>query len=538
MELPRLKCAVVIFAMLFTAALTLPNNHAQWIQLGKPAANHELVLTFAIKQTNPGWLDERLRAVSYPGSPEYGNYMNFDEIAKYVHGRPESVQAVVDALAAVGVGSERIDFTLGLDFAVVTIPVKAAEILFSADFYEFHYTANQADIRIVKSADFSLPSRLVGHVDFVSGVREFSTPRPKPSRTPEGQPDNLKVTPKDISESYNTSGYVSKSLQNSQAIAGFLGQYFDESDLETFQKKYDLPVRPVDKIVGENKPSDPGDEALLDVQYISSTGRNVSTWFISISTTADHGQEDFLSWVVGQINTTNSPWVHSASYGDPEDSQLDLDYVARVEEEFKKFGVSGRTILFASGDSGVDCQGITDRVFRPSWPASSPYITSVGGTTSLKAVWSEGGGGFSTISAMPDYQKSVVEAYLKSGTAPASKYFNSSGRAYPDVSVFSTDYIIVDHGISIPVSGTSCAAPTFAGIISSLNDLRLLSGKTTLGFLNPLLYQTLQGKGFFDITEGANSGGFFCPGFDAIEGWDPASGWGSPNFGILKTMIV
>ena len=39
------------------------------------------------------------------------------------------------------------------------------------------------------------------------------------------------------------------------------------------------------------------------------------------------------------------------------------------------------------------------------------------------------------------------------------------------------------------VSGTSCASPTFAGVVSLLNDLRISAGKSTLGFLNPLVYQ-------------------------------------------------
>ena len=37
------------------------------------------------------------------------------------------------------------------------------------------------------------------------------------------------------------------------------------------------------------------------------------------------------------------------------------------------------------------------------------------------------------------------------------------------------------------VAGTSCAAPTFSGVISLLNDLRLTRGQSSLGFLNPLL---------------------------------------------------
>ena len=484
-------------------------------------------------QTNPGWLEQTLRAVSYPDSPEYGNYMNFNEIAEYVHGRPESVQALVDTLDEVGITSERIDFTLGRDFAVVRMPVEAAERLFAADFYVFQHQ-ELAGQRVLKSLDYTLPQSLVGHLDFISGISEF--PRPNLVCPKLTQSENsLGTNPQTIDKDYNISGYVSTSPQNSQAIAGFLKQYFSPSDLRQFQQTYDLPSDPIAKVVGENQPDDPGIEADLDVEYITATGRNVTTWFISISKLANKGQEDFLSWIVGQVNTTDSPWVHSLSYGDYENS-IPTDYQTRCDDEFKKFGISGRTILFASGDSGVACK---KSKFQPMWPACSPSITAVGGTVSLEQVWEEGGGGFSNTFGTPDYQKEAVQAFLNSGKAPPTKDFNSSGRAYPDVSAFSVNFEIIYAEGREEVGGTSCAAPTFAGIVSILNDVRMKNGKSTLGFLNPLLYQTLKGRGFFDITKGKNDGGaLFCKGFEAIQGWDPASGWGSPNFGLLKELVL
>ena len=86
---------------------------------------------------------------------------------------------------------------------------------------------------------------------------------------------------------------------------------------------------------------------------------------------------------------------------------------------------------------------------------------------------------------------------------PNSNDFNAKGRGYPDLSVYSVNYDIVILGIPWPVDGTSCAAPTTAGIISLLNDIRLNKGQSTLGFLNPLIYK-LSGQGFFDITQVLN----------------------------------
>ena len=530
-----MRCQAALFLLLLCGAFAeIHGLRGEWIRLEKASRDHEVKLTIAIKQTNVAWLRETLKAVSYPDSPRYGRYLNFDEIAERVHGRPESVRAVKETLRSAGIDENGIDFTLGRDFAVLEASVGKIESLFSAEFYLYRHRV-LTNYTTVKSENFSLPESLREHVDFVFGIKDFPQPPRVLARRSSSQSPGLGVTPQSIAKDYNTSEYVSTNQTNSQAVAGFLKQYFSPDDLEKFQKKYSLPVRPISKVVGENKPDDAGVEAELDVQYISATGRNVSTWFISISTYANHGQEDFLSWVVGQINTTDSPWVHSASYGDDENS-IDEAYLSRCDSEFMKFGVSGRTVLFAAGDSGVDCKGLQEK-FNPMWPASSPYVTTVGGTTSLKSVWSDGGGGFSNFFAIPEYQYDIVQAYLKSGEAPKTKHFNSSSRAYPDVSAFSTDFVIEYDGIPFPVSGTSCAAPTFAGLVASLNDVRLNRGQPTLGFLNPLLYQKLQGKGFFDVTEGANGGGLLCPGFKAIDGWDPASGWGNPNFGLLADLV-
>lgn len=58
--------------------------------------------------------------------------------------------------------------------------------------------------------------------------------------------------------------------------------------------------------------------------------------------------------------------------------------------------------------------------------------------------------------------------------------------------------------MDLPVDGTSCASPAFAGLISLINDKLLNAGKTQLGFLNPLLYQMASAmpSAFHDITSG------------------------------------
>lgn len=76
----------------------------------------------------------------------------------------------------------------------------------------------------------------------------------------------------------------------------------------------------------------------------------------------------------------------------------------------------------------------------------------------------------------------------------------------------------------------------FAAVVSLLNDARIAAKLPPLGFLNPWLYS--QGlKGLNDIIGGSNPG---CgtTGFQAIQGWDPVTGLGTPNFGLLKDLVL
>ncbi len=63
-------------------------------------------------------------------------------------------------------------------------------------------------------------------------------------------------------------------------------------------------------------------------------------------------------------------------------------------------------------------------------------------------------------------------------------------------------------------------------MITLLNDARIAAGKSSLGFLNPFLYQTLAAHpdAFIDITTGDNESGCCLHGFSADVGWDPVTG--------------
>ena len=75
------------------------------------------------------------------------------------------------------------------------------------------------------------------------------------------------------------------------------------------------------------------------------------------------------------------PLSMSVSYGDNEPG-VDFDYATRVNTEFQKAGARGMSIMFSSGDGGVSGgQSQPCDKFVATFPAGSPWVTAVGGTT-------------------------------------------------------------------------------------------------------------------------------------------------------------
>lgn len=178
----------------------------------------------------------------------------------------------------------------------------------------------------------------------------------------------------------------------------------------------------------------------------------------------------------------------------------------------------------------------------PSWPASSPWVTSVGATRFIdqKIGHSEmasdsfgSGGGFSTMFDAFKDQVDAVNHYLQvAPNLPPTGTFPAGGRATPDVSALGEGYQVISDGFVESVDGTSASAPAFAAMVSLLNDARLQAGRKQMGYLNPFLYQNADA--FMDVTVGTNAlgrgNGPTEWGFNCTKGWDPATGLGTPIF--------
>eukprot|EP01059_Diplonema_ambulator_P005543 TRINITY_DN1529_c0_g1_i1.p1 TRINITY_DN1529_c0_g1~~TRINITY_DN1529_c0_g1_i1.p1 ORF type:complete len:564 (+),score=183.96 TRINITY_DN1529_c0_g1_i1:53-1693(+) len=242
--------------------------------------------------------------------------------------------------------------------------------------------------------------------------------------------------------------------------------------------------------------------------------------------------------------------------------------IQQANVEFMKLGLRGVTVLAAAGDGGMhfsfqpfspltamgrDLNEVACANTMPTFPASSPYVTAVGGTSweggskTDPVYWNGGGSSFSWEFPMPTYQQSAVNAYLQAHSSdpefPPPGSFNATLRAYPDVSALASGNAMVMQGNLIAAAGTSAATPTFAGVITLLNAERIKNGKGFLGFWNPALYQQAaahQTEIFSDVTKGnSKCNSLTCAtcnnGFPATTGFDLATGWGAPKWaGLVK----
>ncbi|CAK4847378.1 unnamed protein product [Aphanomyces euteiches] len=241
-----------------------------------------------------------------------------------------------------------------------------------------------------------------------------------------------------------------------------------------------------------------------------------------------------------------------------------------VDYEFKKAGLRGTTIVASSGDNGVVgspllsyCGSPVCSVYQPQYPASSPFVLSVGATTlSNEALSVRNGGaittgaGFSNYvnrSRVFDFQSSFVNPLIQA--MPSAAPFNAFGRAYPDgnlaqrrrgmvsdiavrvvVAIGTGVGVVVQGGVEL-TDGTSVSAPVVASIVAHLNKWRLDHGKPPLGYVVPYLYQlyAVCPSIFGDITQGSNACGSTsqrccASGFTAAKGYDILTGLGTIKY--------
>jgi kumamolisin len=328
----------------------------------------------------------------------------------------------------------------------------------------------------------------------------------------------------------------------------FGGGYFAD-DLKQFCTLAKIPIPPnVTVISTDGTPTDNTDgaeaEVMLDIEVVAGLcpKANIVVYF------AQFTEQGWITAVDAAVHDqNNNPGVVSVSWGYAEDNLIWTGQaMAQVNETFQDAAALGVTICVAAGDDGSS-DAVSDGNAHVDFPASSPYVLAVGGTTiPIKGgkqpdiVWKEGdglrsdgggstGGGVSAVFPRPDWQKNVTINSVNSGAI--------IGRCIPDVAAnadaMASPYLLVVDGGQQPNGGTSAASPLIAALLTLINAQRP-AGKR-VGYVTPVLYQTI-GPG--DRTVGAagctnvQSGDNITAevgGYSASPGYNAVSGWGTPD---------
>jgi tripeptidyl-peptidase-1 len=567
-------------ALLATLASTASATHVQmetgitsfsaknWKQGSRVVESDDVELFVVLKHEKNRIkdLDAKLMDVSNPKSDAYGKHLSIDEVRSVLALPMHHTTTVVDHITTNYDVKESTVNKYG-DIVKITMSASSAERLLRTKL--FHHThANGADL-IRSTRPYHLPEEVASLVSIVEGVTRFpkmdgkatapAAKNPAFRGTAAGGDDEFNscgnkcsgfTTPAVLQAAYGypTLNPADVASGNRMAVVEFQNQQYDVADMNAFTDACGLenPVE-VTSLVGTNDESVcslPGFtssciESLLDIEYIAAVGGAIP---LEVYRSATFSLYD---WAVQVNDDANPAWIQSVSYGNDEIQQISTDYMETTNTEFMKAGARGVSVIFASGDQGVwGRSGTTGGVFHPDFPGGSPYVTAVGGTDfATKSVigeetsWNDSGGGFSNEFAIPDWQAEAVAAYKATATLPDSKLYNDSGRGYPDVSALGgqvNSYCIAIGGSGSKfggVAGTSASAPVVAGVFAILNNERINAGGAPMGFLNPFIYANPDA--FNDVTSGDNSAGESA-GFEAVAGWDPVTGHGTPNYAKLS----
>jgi subtilase family serine protease len=166
-----------------------------------------------------------------------------------------------------------------------------------------------------------------------------------------------------------------------------------------------------------------------------------------------------------------------------------------------------------------------------AWQSETAWGLPYGGPGSAVQA---SGGGFSRLFPRPAYQDGVPGIGATRGVPDVSA--DASGHTGMAI-VLSADgtTTVRDSG------GTSASAPIWAALIALADQY---AGRH-LGLVNPAIYQIARGpryqQAFHDVTTGNNTVQFppaTITGYQAAPGWDPVTGWGSPDAQVLIPLLA
>ncbi|GJJ06826.1 hypothetical protein Clacol_001022 [Clathrus columnatus] len=554
----------VAFAKPFSASFAVHERRdtppSGFTSNGSANESSQLILRIALTSNNLAGLEKALYKTAFVNNGVIREHLTKEEVEQFVWPTNDTITKVTEWLS-----SEGIDFTTassGGDWLKIKIDVGTANRLLNADFLSF--SDDSTGKEVIRTLSYSIPTPLQSHIQFIHPtvayvillVRVFKFPikairtslslsskqnlnalRNSQTLANRGLPSNCseQITPSCLADLYDFPLSTLPQTASTLGIAEFENGFPQESDLMDFLEVFrpDIPsslsffVQSVDG--GGNlsqSPAEAGIDANLNVQYTIGLVPEVPVEVFSV------GDPDGINGLLDLLNFTLSqptlPQVLLIPFSFDEDT-IPVPILNSLCYGYLQLGARGISVIVPSGDGGTPGEeNETCATFRPFFPSTCPYVTSVGATTGLgpEMAVSYSLGGFSNVFSTPSYQLTAVEHYINITGNDNSTNFNTSGRAFPDTSVHGNDIVFIFQAQGLTIDTTITSATIFASMIAFLNSVLLSKGHPVLGFLNPLIYT--QPSGFDDIKLESDPA---CntTGFSVVDGWDPRTGVGTLN---------
>jgi subtilase family serine protease len=508
-------------------------------------------------------LDALTEAQQRPGSPLFHQWLSPEDYGSRFGASSGDLDRISGWLARHG-------------FAVEPVPAGRRSVVFSGTAQQvaetFHTELHRYEVdgaaHIANAQDPQIPRALAPVVSGILSLNDFR--RQSATRTARqigAHPENTQggayyLFPADFATIYDLNPQYSAGKTGTGASIAIVGRSnINLSDVSSFRSYAALSANQPTVVLDGANPglvSGDQDESTLDVEWSGGVAPGAAVTFVVAGSTATTDGVDLSAQYIVNHKTAT---VMSTSYGSCEAYMGSaLGFYNSLWQQAASEGISA---FVSSGDSGAaGCNSgssSSGTMAGVNGLCSSPYSTCVGGTEFNEGAnggsyWSgsNGNGGESALSYIPE------KVWNESGNDGGSGLWASTGgisiaysqpswqagvpgangngmRTVPDVALTAAShdgYLICENGSWWVIAGTSAASPSFAGIMSIVNENK---GGTGQGNANPTLYSLLDAaENPFHATPSGNNSVPGVTGFTANgQAYNLATGLGSVDANLL-----
>lgn len=593
--------------------VVIPHTKPTWLShatrhKSRPAGSaKQTVRVYLAPRGGQRALDAEVAALSDPGSPRYGKWLTAEQYAARYEPTAAGVARVRKYLTDAGLTTREVEAQHR--YVAVTGTVKQLNKAFGVSLAGYTHDGENV---VAPATNVSMPADVAAAVLTVTGLDTTRRPKThsvtppdafvnaKPcslyfgqvkatyqgdyeTRLPQFNGKTLSYAPCGYTGPQFRAAYEGKTSLTGKGVTVAITDAYDwqfiAKDASTYAANHGdaayapgqlvrVPAASYNRQKECDAPGWTGEET-LDVEAVHAMAAKANIRYYASASCFD---EDFLT-TLAKVVDENKAQLVTNSWGDT-DQNTSAGTVAAYEQIFKQAATQGISVLFSSGDNGDELANTG--IKQTDYPASDPYITGVGGTStgigadgSLKfqtgwgtdkytlsddgKSWTPNGflygagGGYSSLFNRPTYQNGVVPS-------------GPSGRAVPDIALDgdpNTGMLIgqtqtfpdgVKYG-EYRIGGTSLASPLSAGFLA-LREQKV--GR--LGFLNPALYshpswtvdvthagpQGVVRPDFVNTLDSSEGIVYSVRTFDddsslkTTKGWDPVTGLGILSPTLLK----